>query len=450
MSSQHNSIPIAKGSPLIGSALPLLKNPLAFLKQQYKEHGSIFRVKAANRDMVVLAGLHANQFASEEGKDCLISREFWGELVDYWDCPHFISALDGDAHIEERRAFKPTMSRQIAADNQGGLIDVIHNTIEQYQKKNAFASVRSVTRTLTNSELYLLLTGSHLSLDPSIGHALAEYQRMTFNVLVLQKWPKLMLYTPQYAYYRSRSKAFVKHLKETFDISPPESGFFKIILDRHQQSNRSAADLDFMLLAPFWAGLDTLGAGLTFLIQELTKKPFLQTRIRAEISAAMKEEGSDQIPSIDKLRNLPDLFGLCMEILRVYPVAFGNGRTAAKDFDFEGYTIRKGQQILLFTSATHFDDQYYNNPEDFDIGRYSEPRNEHRQRYAFNPFGRGPHICLGASMAEGMLLTTAACLIYDYEIAAQKPHKDYGMIFDPSPTLPYSFKACFKRISHGE
>ena len=79
-----NSIPLASGLPLLGSSLALLNNPLRFMVNESRRLGPVFRVKAANRDMVILSGIEANRFMTEEGKGCFESAGFWGRLVDAW------------------------------------------------------------------------------------------------------------------------------------------------------------------------------------------------------------------------------------------------------------------------------------------------------------------------------------------------------------------------------
>lgn len=440
MSVEHTkAMPVADGMPVLGSALNMLRNPLAFLRQQAEKKGPIFRMKAVHREMIVMSGKDAVKFMNEEGKDCFISSDFWGQLTRYWQCPHFLSALDGKEHIDMRRAFKSSMVRGAAIERQRELIKIIDETVSRYTAHTDVVSARALTRTLTNSELYLLMTHSWPNLSSEIANSIAEYQRITFNVLVLGKWPRVMLYTPWYQKHKRRSFEFVRQLQLEFEKTPPESGFFKAVIElRKNVPDFSEGDYNFLFLAPFWAGLDTLGAGLTFLIRELVENTSVRERLKRELEMAVDRHGD--IPDAEALRKLPELYGFCMEILRLYPVAFANGRSAARDFEFNGYKVKKGENLLIFTTSTHFDSRLFPNPDCLDTQRAQAGENPYRSRYVFNPFGRGPHICLGAGMAESMLLTTAAVLIHKYDIVADKPGKHYEMIFDPSPTLSANFK----------
>jgi hypothetical protein len=48
--------PLARGLPLLGNALDMQRDLIAFLVEQYKQSGPVFRVRALNQEFVVLAG----------------------------------------------------------------------------------------------------------------------------------------------------------------------------------------------------------------------------------------------------------------------------------------------------------------------------------------------------------------------------------------------------------
>src|SRR3546814_13329134 len=81
-------------------------------------------------------------------------------------------------------------------------------------------------------------------------------------------------------------------------------------------------------------------------------------------------------------------------------IAVAQMRTATKDFVFEGHQIYEGEMIYVGTSVPHFMHEYWPQPEKFDIDRYAKPRAEHMQPGVYSPYGRGPHTCLGKSLAE--------------------------------------------------
>ncbi|GAA2609097.1 cytochrome P450 [Actinomadura fulvescens] len=66
-------------------------------------------------------------------------------------------------------------------------------------------------------------------------------------------------------------------------------------------------------------------------------------------------------------------------------------RTATEDFDLRGVTIREGESVLLSYPSANRDEEVFDDPFGFDVGR--DP-NKHLA------FGFGVHYCLGAALAR--------------------------------------------------
>jgi cholest-4-en-3-one 26-monooxygenase len=80
------------------------------------------------------------------------------------------------------------------------------------------------------------------------------------------------------------------------------------------------------------------------------------------------------------------------EMLRyVSPVQYFR-RTAIVDTELRGVPIQAGQKVTMWYGAANRDEDVFPDPQQFDVGRTP---NEH---LAFG--GRGPHYCLGASLAK--------------------------------------------------
>jgi cytochrome P450 len=134
----------------------------------------------------------------------------------------------------------------------------------------------------------------------------------------------------------------------------------------------------------------------------------------------------------DLLKNMTTLHGAAMETLRRYPVAGGHMAKVAKPLTLAGYRLEPGDDIYVAMTVPHFLPELYPDPEKFDIDRFSAPRNEHRQRGAYAPFGLGDHTCLGAGIAEIQLMVTIATIFSDYTLELDPP--DYTLTIEQAPT----------------
>jgi cholest-4-en-3-one 26-monooxygenase len=66
-------------------------------------------------------------------------------------------------------------------------------------------------------------------------------------------------------------------------------------------------------------------------------------------------------------------------------------RTATRDVELHGQTIRAGDEVLLMYSSANRDEEVFDEPARFDVGRTHNPH---------VAFGFGSHFCLGAALAR--------------------------------------------------
>jgi cytochrome P450 len=116
-----------------------------------------------------------------------------------------------------------------------------------------------------------------------------------------------------------------------------------------------------------------------------------------------------------KARFLADPQGLAVttadEILRYATPVTLMRRTATRDVEVAGAPVRAGDKVVMWFRSGNFDDDVYDDPFRFDVGRDPNPH---------LTFGAGgPHYCLGASLARveiGVMLATLYQRLPDLEV----------------------------------
>jgi len=73
------------------------------------------------------------------------------------------------------------------------------------------------------------------------------------------------------------------------------------------------------------------------------------------------------------------------------------------------------------------------------VDRFHAPRNEHRQKYAYAPYGIGAHLCLGAGVAEVQFPLNVALLIKRFDLALEPANYTLKLSNNPTPH-PDKFK----------
>jgi cholest-4-en-3-one 26-monooxygenase len=84
--------------------------------------------------------------------------------------------------------------------------------------------------------------------------------------------------------------------------------------------------------------------------------------------------------------------GAVEEMLRFVTPVMNFRRTAMCDTELSGTTIRQGDKVVFYHASGNRDEEIFENPDVFDIGRDPNPH------IAFG--GGGPHFCLGANLAR--------------------------------------------------
>jgi cytochrome P450 len=143
----------------------------------------------------------------------------------------------------------------------------------------------------------------------------------------------------------------------------------------------------------FAAGHETSSNALSWTLALLSQHPATYAALHAELESKL----GGRAPLISELAELPVLDGVVKESLRLLPPAPFNHRVAAADTELGGCHIARGTEVISSAYHTHRMPEIFTEPQRFMPERWStlEPG-----PYAYNPFGGGPRLCIGASFAQ--------------------------------------------------
>lgn len=436
---KHQPIPKVPGIPIFGSALKVFrKNPRDFLIEQHKSLGPIFRLKAMHINYVIIAGPSANKFTNGEGKRLLGSKKFWKNMLHELEADNFLIGMDGEEHILLRKMFKHSFSRSNADSKVKTIDELCQKMFSDVEPGEEFEVVERILQ--LSSQMIGCVMTDEIPERKELEDFLYYINTIT-NHFALNRLPAWMLKFKQTKFKNAKSLTFnfaeniiEKHLTGSTELD----NFVDVVLEASEKCPHlfSKGDIRFSAILPLFAGIDTLGQTLNYALFELHKHPKILSELREEIN----DVWSDKIPDSSDLKKMQVLNSVIRETLRLHPSAFGVVRTASQDFEFEGYMVKKGEDLVVLTTAPHFMDEYFKNPTRFDIERYSPPRNEHLQREMFAPFGRGTHTCLGAGLAETLMGLVLGSILHNYEFEILDPNIKIKERINPTPSLGKQFK----------
>ena len=421
-------IPLAPGWPLAGNAFELAADVRGFLTRQYLRLGPIFGFRAFNHRYIALVGPEANTFVTNAGKTLFRSHEAWRDFNSATGAKRLMVSMDGSEHLQMRKAHAKAYSPRYAEGHAAEIVDITRQAIAEWPQGRSISGQYALQR-IVAEQIGVVTT----SVSPrDYIDDLIIYLDTLLETQVWHLRPKLMMYRPRFRRARERLMGLYGKVMAAHEDAHRDDDHRDLIddlLDLHRRDPQflPEADLPITVLGPFLAGIDTSANTCAFMLYALLKHPQLCAQMTAEVDALF-DRGP---PTEQGLRQLDITHRILLETLRMYPVIPGMTRTASNSFEFAGYHIPAGTQVMIGNTVGHHLPELFPDAQRFDIDRYAGDRAEHRQP-AYAPFGLGRHRCLGSGFAEIQIALTMATIVREAELVLARPGRPLKI--KPMPT----------------
>lgn len=177
---------------------------------------------------------------------------------------------------------------------------------------------------------------------------------------------------------------------------------------RDEDGNRiSDEQLRSELVTMFFAGSETTALTLSWAWYLLSQHPEVETKLLTELQEVL----GDRAPTAEDLPRLRYAEMVVKESMRLYPPVWDIKRQAVEECEIGGYHVPAGTQLFMSQWVVQRDPRYFENPEAFVPDRWEDGFAERIPKYAYFPFGAGPRLCIGGSLAmmqATLLLATIA------------------------------------------
>jgi cytochrome P450 len=438
-----------RGIPVIGSALAMAKDPAKFFVDCYRKYGPVFRIQIFNNTYTVIAGAEAANFmGTRQGRDSLRSKEFWQGLVDEWGARRTLTGEDGEMHQKLRTVMRHGYSRESVRGRYDELVAITDSVIARDWPVGSMVPVLQAMQYIVTEQLGAMLTGTSPREFVTDIRTTILY---ILNVLVTRQRPRFFLRDPRYKRAKARVSELGRRMIAEYRAGkasrdPARRNLVDDIMEAHERDPdlMPESDLILSLTGPFVAGLDTVANTTAAFVYAVLKHPDVLERVRNEADALFAQGSIDEAD----MKRAPSIEGAVMETMRLYPIAVAQMRTATRDFEFAGHQVRENELLFVATSVPHFMEEYFPEPEKFDIDRYQKPRAEHLQSGVYSPYGRGPHTCLGKSLAEVQMTLTLARLFHQLDLGLESPGYVLQRKTLPTPGPSMKFKVRVNKRRH--
>jgi cytochrome P450 len=230
-----------------------------------------------------------------------------------------------------------------------------------------------------------------------------------------------------------------RHIRERRALRAMEEGVDEIIRSRRRSSPGSPpADLlgamidadtgpnplpdevlRNLLLATMLAGYGVPPLALSWIWYLLATEPDHQGRLSSEV----REVAGSQPVDVEHAQRLPYTQAVVRESLRLYPPVWLIARKSVVDRQFDDYRLRPGEHVMLSAYVVHRDERFFPEPDAFRPERWLTGETAKLPRFAYFPFGGGPRICMGYTLAMTELTLITAELVRRFILAVPDPDR---------------------------
>jgi enediyne biosynthesis protein E7 len=164
---------------------------------------------------------------------------------------------------------------------------------------------------------------------------------------------------------------------------------------------------------------------------------------RARVLSELEDAVGDGPPPADATRELRFLGAVIDEMLRLYPSLWIFALVPAADDVIGGYDVPAGMSVVISPYITHRHTEFWDDPEQFDPGRFLEP-SPARHPYAYFPFSGGPRRCPASDLALAMVRVAVATIVPRCRIELVPGHaveRRREFVLRPSNGMPVTVAA---------
>jgi retinoid hydroxylase len=416
--------PGKSGLPWIGETISFLTDP-DFANKRRKQHGAIFRTHIIGRPTVVMSGAMANKFILATNFDKFSWRDGWPDnFKELLGASLFLQ--EGAEHQRNRKLLMPAFHGKALAN----YVETMNEITDRYLAK--WSQIGNLTwfpelKNLTFEIASVLLIGSEPGAETTeLSRLFTELTNGLFTI------PLNWSYTTYGRAIAARDR-LLSHIEQVVlerQQQPTQDALGLLVQSQDEEGNRlSVAELKVQALLLLFAGHETTTSLISSLCLALAQHP----EILATAKAEQVQIGLDTAISIDSLKQMTYLDRVLREVERMYAPIGGGFRGVVEEFEFNGYRVPKGWQVLYRIPEAHFDESIYPAPNTFDPDRFAPERYEYKPSdYTFATYGGGARICIGMAFAQMELKIIAAKLIrhYHWDLLPNQ-----NLTLDPIPTL---------------
>lgn len=437
MNTKQN-IPTVPLSRFFKHSLEILKNPLPFHHQNFKEQGDVFRLKIGLKNSVIFvrdASL-AEYVLQKNQKNYTKSKIQTEDLVKY--VGKGLLTSEGEHWKKQRKLIQPAFHKKQLVN----LLDNIKGAIQTEYKRitpNTVIDIFPIFNDLAFQTVVKSLFS--IAVNPQDVNDLQNITEQTQKMLVkelrqpyLGWWFSLSGEIKKHTDLTDQARQILKRIVNDRRVSKiKEHDLLDMLLDAKYDDGSSMAEEQLVdeILILFAAGHETTSNALTFTTQLLALHPEWQEKIYNE-RKEIERESNDLMDLVTQSKICQQVIE---EAMRLYPPAYFIDRVNKESDSFNNMDFEAGSNLLFSVYEIHRHPKLWEQPNEFLPERFSEGSRKFSSQYF--PFGAGPRKCIGNNFAMFEMIIAVSELVSSYKI-----HADFEEI-DITPLITLKPKNAF-------
>jgi cytochrome P450 len=420
----------------------LFRDPVAFCTEAVRTHGDFVSLDLGfSQGYIVCHPAHVKEVLQEKNRN-------FGKGKSWEAMRHVIgnslATADGEYWLRQRRLVQPAFHRERLVRIASLVVESIERRLEGWQKNAANGTPVDLTRELKQLAIDGFLRsmfGTSLTAEEAAGldAALRDIAEGIGVALVGSFLPNFVPLPGRGKFRRAvetLDRVIFRVLRDRRSSGAPVDDLLGMLLDARDEETGERMDdqqLRDELVGLFMAAYETTSLSLGWTFYALTQHPDVEQRLASEVGRAI----GDRSPRFEDLKELGYARMVFEESMRRYPPGWVLPRQADADDEIGGYPVRAKSFVLVCNFLTHRHPEFWEEPDRFDPERFSPERAASRSKYAFLPFGAGPHQCVGNAFAmmQAQFILAAALARYRFELAGPVRPKAVHVMLKPDPAL---------------
>lgn len=356
--------------------------------------------------------------------------EKWERQTNTWSEAVGASTLtmEGDPWKRHRRLLNPAFHTQTIKRYLDIIIDHTDRLTNNWQDGRSYEMMFEMMRTTMGIIADIIFSVKNIQSEAAeLNQALTSvFEVLTARTTAFQQAP-LWAPTPDNLRVRKASRtieSFIMNLirQRRSEGRDDNDVLSDLINAQDEETGATLTDQEICneLKTLFGAGHETTALMLMWTLYLLAQNPESDRQLYDEAVAVF----GDRRPVLEDLKFMPYTEMVLNESMRLYPPAWSlMVRQACADLQLGQTTVPAGSVMLIPMWVVQRSERLFSNPLHFDPQRFAGDWKARYSKYAYFPFGGGPHICLGASLAmfEGQVILPMIARRFRFEVVPQDP-----------------------------